>query len=381
MSRAEIDAEDRRLIAAAIALGSRHNGLTWPNPSVGAILARTGEDGGACILAQGVTARGGRPHAEPAAIAAAGPAARDATLYVSLEPCSHHGRTPPCVEAIVAAGIRRVVSAVEDPDPRVAGRGHAILRQAGIAVTTGIGGAEAERAHRGHLTRIRLGRPAITLKLARTADGYAAGAEGEPRLMISGEGAGARTHLLRAHADAVLIGVSTALADDPRLDVRLPGLEDRSPVRIVLDSRLRLPQDGKLARGARERPTWVVCGPDAEPAAERRLTECGVGVIRMPEGGSASLDLRAVMTSLAARGLTRILCEGGPTLAEALAEADLVDEAVLVTNARARGRAGLPAIGTALARRLALDMRPVRTDIAGDDTIDHFERAACSPVS
>lgn len=279
----------------------------------------------------------------------------------------------------MAAGIGRVVTALEDPNPLVAGRGHALLREAGIAVAVGIRSGEAARAHRGHLTRIRLGRPAVTLKLARTRDGYAAGPAGEPRLMISGEGAGARTHMLRAQADAVLVGISTVLADDPLLDVRLPGLEDRSPVRIVLDTQLRLPSDSRLVRGAREGRCWAVCGAAADAAAERRLVAAGLHVIRMP--GPGPLDLPAAMAALAARGLTRILCEGGPTLAEGLARADLLDDVVLITNGRCLARSGLPAIGDALAKRIALDMRLVGTDIVGNDTIEHHERAACSPDS
>ena len=175
--------------------------------------------------------------------------ARGATLYVSLEPCAHHGRTPPCVDAIIPAGIARVVTALEDPDPRVSGRGHARLRAAGITVTTGVLADEARRSHRGHIRRIRDGRPATTLKLARTADGFASRLDG-PRLMITGEALNARVHLMRAHADAILVGVGTVLADDPLLTVRLPGLEERSPVRVILDSRLRTPPNAQVVTGA-----------------------------------------------------------------------------------------------------------------------------------
>src|SRR5918997_3947425 len=214
-------ASDARFMRLALSVGARHLGRTWANPSVGAVLV---DQERGTVLAQRATGEGGRPHAERVALDAAGPAARGATLYVTLEPCSHHGRTPPCADAIVAAGIARVVGALDDPDPRVAGLGYARLRAAGIAVTVGVGAPEAARAHRGHVLRGTEGRPALTLKLAQTADGFAARRSG-PRLLITGERANARVHLLRAHADAVMVGVETVNADDPLLTVRLPGLE------------------------------------------------------------------------------------------------------------------------------------------------------------
>jgi len=369
--------DDERIMRLALALGRRHNGRTWPNPSVGAVVA---EPASSRIIAQGVTAPGGRPHAEPLALAAAGGAARGATLHVSLEPCSHHGRTPPCVEAILAAGIARVVTALQDPDARVAGRGHAMLRSAGIDVVTGVLSEEAERAHRGHLTRIREGRPAVILKLARTADGFAAAGPGEPRLMISGEGVWARVHLLRAHADAIMVGISTILADDPRLDVRLDGLAGRSPVRIVLDSRLRLPASARLVTSAREHPTWALCADRADGDAEARLRERGVDVIRIAEDRSGRLDLATALRAIAGRGLTRVLCEGGPMLADALGRAGALDEIVLVTGRRRLDRPGVAAVGPALASAVS-SMRLVETEIVGDDRIEHFERAPCSPAS
>src|SRR4051812_42144334 len=207
---------DERLMAMALTLGERNLGLTWPNPSVGAVIVdRTGDQ--PLILAQGATQPGGRPHAERIALAAAGETARGATLYVSLEPCSHHGKSPPCVDAVIASGIGRVVSAIEDPDERVAGRGHALLREAGIAVDVGCLSGRARRSHRGHILRVTQGRPAVFLKLARTTEGFAGSLSG-PRLMITGEGANARVHLMRAHADAIMVGIGTVLADDPLLD-------------------------------------------------------------------------------------------------------------------------------------------------------------------
>lgn len=369
------DAVDRRLMSLALALGRRNLGLTWPNPSVGAVLVRDGR-----ILSQAVTAPGGRPHAEPAAIARAGEGARGATLYVSLEPCSHHGRTPPCADAIVAAGIARAVTALEDANPLIAGRGHAILRAAGIVVTTGVLAAEAARDHAGHHRLVRGHRPQLTLKLARTADGFAARLGGD-RLHITGEGANARTHMLRAHSDAVLVGVATVIADDPRLDVRLPGLMARRPVRVVLDSTLRIDPSSHVVTSAAARPTWIVCTQAAGSAAEGRLRESGVEVIRVAGTRDGRVDLAAVFRALGAGGLTRVLCEAGPVLADALAAAGLVDDMMLVTNNTLLGEPGIPAIGPALARVTAA-MRPVASERVGDDLIETFERIdTCSPGS
>lgn len=363
---------DRRYMRLALALGARHLGLTWPNPSVGAVVV-AGPPEAPVVVAQGVTQVGGRPHAERAALDAAGAAARGATLYVSLEPCSHQGLTPPCADAVVAAGIARVVTAMSDPDPRVAGRGHARLEAAGVAVTTGVLAREAMRAHRGHVLRVTQGRPSVTLKLARTADGFAS-ARGPGRLRITGPVADARVHLMRAHADAILVGVGTVLADDPLLTVRLPGLTDRAPVRVVLDARLRTPAAAALVAGARSVPTLVVAGPDAPEAAARALAAAGVEVARVPLGPDGRLDLAAALRFLAAHGFTRVFCEGGPTLADALARDGLVDEVWLLTGPDAAGGAGgLPAVGPHLARLIegrAVEETRLGPDRAGQVVIE-----------
>ncbi|MBV9079340.1 MAG: bifunctional diaminohydroxyphosphoribosylaminopyrimidine deaminase/5-amino-6-(5-phosphoribosylamino)uracil reductase RibD [Methylobacteriaceae bacterium] len=359
-------------MALALALGHRHLGRTWPNPSVGALVVRD-RDGAAEIVAAGATQPGGRPHAERVALAAAGEAARGATLYVSLEPCSHHGRTPPCAEAVIASGVARVVTALEDPDPRVSGRGHALVREAGIAVTTGVLAGEARRAHAGHIRRVRDGRPHLLVKVARTADGFSARLAG-PRLMISGEACNARTHLARAHADAIMVGSATVQADDPRLDVRLPGLEDRRPVRIVVDSRLTLPPDSTLARTATRQPTWLLCGEAAAASAPaERLRALGVELVPVPSTGDR-LDLAAALRELGGRGLTRILCEAGPSLGQALAEADLVDELIVSTSARPLDEPGAPAIGPALAAAMAGPLVLAGEERAGEDLIKRYER-------
>lgn len=366
--------DDERFMRNALALGQRHLGLTAPNPSVGAVVVRPTAQG-PVIVARGITQPGGRPHAETRALDAAGEAARGATLYVSLEPCAHHGKTPPCAEAIVAAGVARVVSALEDPDPRVAGRGEARLRAAGIAVTTGVLAQKARRAHRGHILRVTQGRPAVTVKLARTADGFAARCDG-PRLLITGEAANARVQLLRVHADAILVGLGTVLADDPRLTVRLPGLESRSPVRVVFDSALRTPPASRLAASAREVATWIVAGRDAAMAPEGALAASGIEVLRTDLGADGRIDAQAALRLLAARGITRVLCEGGPCLADALARCDLIDELILITAPACLGEAGLPAVGPALAALLAdcARLAPVEAVDAGPDRFEFFER-------
>ena len=363
---------DARFMRLALALGERHLGLTWPNPSVGALVVDESE-GAPRIVAQGITQRGGRPHAERLALEAAGAAARGATLYVSLEPCAHTGKTPPCVEAAVAAGVARVVTSMEDPDPRVSGAGHAALRSAGVTVVTGVLADEARRAHRGHISRIARGRPSVTLKLARTADGFAARERG-PRLMITGEAANARAHLMRAHADAVLVGAGTVAADDPMLTVRLPGLEERSPLRVVLDPVLRAIPSSRLATGSPEHPVWVFAGEHAPRDVARRLADAGVEVIRVAESGGW-LDLNEVLDRLARRGITRVLCEGGPTLADALAAAELLDVVLLATGSQRLDGPGLPALGPNLETALAARFHCVDTEQVGPDRLELFEAA------
>jgi diaminohydroxyphosphoribosylaminopyrimidine deaminase / 5-amino-6-(5-phosphoribosylamino)uracil reductase len=254
-------AADQRYMQLALSLGRRGQGRTWPNPAVGAVVVKDG-----VIVGRGWTQAGGRPHAEPEALRRAGEAARGATLYVTLEPCSHFGKSPPCVDAVIAAGISRVVSAIEDPNPEVAGNGHAKLRAAGITVDIGLCAAEAARDHAGHFRRIRDKRPHVILKLAVSADDKIGGAGREP-VAITGETARTQVHLLRAHSDAILVGIGTVLADDPLLNCRLPGMEGRSPVRIVLDRSLRIPGGSKLVQSARARPLWVITSETAEAAA------------------------------------------------------------------------------------------------------------------
>jgi diaminohydroxyphosphoribosylaminopyrimidine deaminase/5-amino-6-(5-phosphoribosylamino)uracil reductase len=384
---------DQRFMSLALALGRRGLGNTWPNPAVGAVVVR--HDGEPVIVGRGWTQPGGRPHAETEALRRAGAAARGATLYATLEPCSHHGKTPPCTDAIMAAGIARVVSAIEDPNA-LAGRGHALLRAGGIVVDVGVCAAEARRAHAGHTRSVCDHRPHVLLKLAVSADSKVALAGRKPA-PITGEAARARVHLMRARSDAILIGIGTALADDPQLTCRLPGMASRSPVRVVFDAGLRLPVTGALVRSARETPVWVMAGADAAVEAEAALAARGVEVFRIPgvrgqesgvrskEGGAA----RAILTPdsrflipealrvLTDRGITRLMVEGGPTVAAALLAADLVDEAVLLRGPNPIGPDGIDALeGMPLTALTASPkLRSLGVESVGADTIETFERA------
>src|SRR5215472_8793257 len=361
-------AEDARLMALALALGRRGLGRTWPNPAVGAVVAKDG-----VIVGRGWTQPGGRPHAETEALRRAGAAARGATLYVTLEPCSHHGRTPPCADAIIAAGISRVVSALDDPNPEVAGEGHARLRAAGIAVEVGVGAAEARRAHAGHIRRVRDGRPHVTLKLALSAD-HKAGLAGRRPIAITGEAVRAHVHRMRAMNDAILIGIGTALADDPQLTCRLPGMERFSPVRVVLDARLRLRPDSALARSAGATPVWAVAGADAPPEAARSLAATGVEVLHAP-AQSGRIDLASALRLIAERGITRLMVEGGPTVAAAFVAADVVDEAALFRSPKAIGPDGIDALEGVRLEVLTQRLISLGREPVGDDSVEFFARA------
>jgi len=354
-------------MAVALALGRRGLGRTWPNPAVGAVIVQ-----GDTIVGRGWTQPGGRPHAEIEALRRAGAAARGGTLYVTLEPCSHYGKSPPCADAITGAGLARVVSALEDPNPEVAGAGHAKLRAAGIVVEVGIGAEAARRDHAGHIRRMVDGRPQVMLKLAISADGKAGGAGRQP-VPITGEATRDRVHLMRAQSDAIMIGIGTVLADDPMLTCRLPGMAKYSPLRIVLDGALRLPLGSRLVRSAREVPVWVITGNDAPRPAEAALRVHDIEVLRV--GGSGGrLDLAAVLQSLGARGITRLMVEGGPTLAAALIAADLIDEAVLFHSPTVVGTAGIDALDGPPLMGLTRRLKPVMSKPIGADRQDVYQR-------
>ena len=370
------DEADRRFMQLALTLGRRGLGRTWPNPAVGAVVVKDG-----VIVGRGWTQPGGRPHAEVEALRRAGEAARGATLYVTLEPCSHVGKSPPCADAVIAAGISRVVSAIEDPNPLVAGQGYAKLRAAGITVDTGPGAREAAHDHAGHLRRIREKRPHAILKLAVSSDDRIAAAGHKP-VAITGEAARTRVHLLRAQCDAILVGIGTVLSDDPILTCRLPGMEARSPVRVVLDSALRIRAESRLVHSARQTPLWLIASETAEAASAARLGAAGAQVIRLaPESGAipdaVGLDLAAVLHALAERGITRLLVEGGSRVAAAFVAAGLADEIWLLRGPDAIGEGGVAALDAmplaAITQSPALKLRASET--LDKDTLTVFERA------
>jgi len=363
---------DDAYMAAALALGRRNLGRAAPNPAVGALLVRDG-----VVISRGWTSAGGRPHAEAMALDAACDAARGATLYVTLEPCSHHGATPPCVDAILAAGVARVVSALEDPNPEVAGRGHARLRAAGVTVDVGPGAAQARVDHMGHILRVSHGRPMVTLKLAQTADGYAAGAAHDPRLHITGAVADAFTHVQRWLHDAIMIGAGTAREDDPLMTIRLPGLEGEKRLRVVLDAKLTLSPRSRLAATAREAPLLVIAGETIADAAARDFMDAtGAEVARAPTI-DGRLDILAALRLLADRGVARVFSEGGPAVAESLIAHGYADEVILHRGVKPLGRPGKPAL-TPAARQALADGRLYRlfeTRRLGSDEMTHYIKA------
>ncbi len=358
-----LEALDRRFLAAALALGRSALGTTWPNPAVGAIVVNAGK-----VVGRGRTGWRGRPHAEPQALAMAGENARGATLYVSLEPCAHYGATPPCADAIMAAGVARVVTTIQDPDKRVAGRGLDRLSAAGIEVEAGPLTDEAAHAHAGYLMRQAHNRPHVTLKLAVSADD-AIGREGEPQVAVTGPAARRHVQALRARADAILVGRGTVEADDPQLTCRLPGLADWSPVRVILDSDARLDSGRRVFDAAA--PTWVLQASTSEgdDGSVRRFA------LPRADGG---IDLAAGLAHLAGEGITRLLVEGGARTARSFLEADLVDEVMLFRSPVALGGRGVPALAGLPLSAIEASAR-LRRDARrsfGADTMTLYRRTA-----
>ena len=362
---------DRQMMTNALRMAKRGLGATAPNPSVGAVLANgsTGD-----VIARGWTQPGGRPHAETQALDRAGGKARGATLYVTLEPCSHQGQTGPCADAIIAAGVTRVVAGIEDPDKRVAGRGFARLRAAGIEVATGVLADEARWVTLGHILRVTQQRCFIQLKLALDADGrIAPGAKGAPQ-WVTGPFARAAGQLLRAEADAILVGINTILADDPELTCRLPGLSSRSPHRIIVDTQLRTPVGAKTLRSAAPGlPVTIgtaLDGTGPEAAALRGAGATLVAGLALDPTGRR-VDLAALVTRLAGDGITRLLVEGGPSLWRSFADLGLVDEVVLfMANASPGSDATNQQTRTALAAHLGdLPLKLIERRRLGPDTL------------
>lgn len=365
--------DDERFMAAAQALGRRGLGRTAPNPSVGALVVKDG-----IIVGRGWTADGGRPHAETIALAQAGDAARGATLYVTLEPCSHHGHTPPCCEAVVAAGIARLVYTIDDPHVRVARQGAAYCRDHGLAATDGVCADIARRDHRGHIRMMTQGRPAVTLKLAETADGFVAGGPHDPRLAITGAAANGAVHVMRAMHDAIMVGIGTVLADDPLMTARFPGVTT-TPVRIVLDPAARTPPRSRLVQSAAQAPVLLVIGeqaPQARAAALRALD--GIEIVAMATSPDGCFDLTHVLKRLGERGLVRIFSEGGPTIAASLIGGGLADDILIFTAPRPLGGDGVATFDSAARTALADKARyqVVDTCEIGVDRLRHYESTA-----
>jgi diaminohydroxyphosphoribosylaminopyrimidine deaminase / 5-amino-6-(5-phosphoribosylamino)uracil reductase len=369
---------DARFMAAALALGRRGLGLCAPNPAVGALVVKDG-----VVVGRGWTKPGGRPHAETEALREAGAQAHGATLYVTLEPCCHHGHTPPCTDALIAAAVGRVVYAVDDPDPRACGRGAQILANGIIEVRRGVLAEEARRANLGHFLRVARERPMVSLKLALTADFYAARPAGDPRLVITGAPANGLVHVMRAMHDAVMAGIGTILADDSLLSVRLPGLEDRKPLRVVLDSDLRLPPLARLAATAAKIPALVIAGEGVSEARAARLREAGIEVAHVRRDPAGRVDLDAALTLLGARGLTRIFSEGGPRVAAGLLGQGFADEVLIFTAPETLGRNGVLGLDADTAALLddPQHYRLVETRMIGADRLTRYEKVvSCSPA-
>jgi diaminohydroxyphosphoribosylaminopyrimidine deaminase / 5-amino-6-(5-phosphoribosylamino)uracil reductase len=364
--------DDERFMAAALSYGRRNLGQTFPNPSVGALVV-CGND--SRVISRGVTAKGGRPHAEAEALAIAGAAAKGATIYVTLEPCVPHGRGEPCTDIIKRTGIRRAVIALQDPNPATSGHGIERLRAAGIDVTVGPGEQEAMRAHAGHIRRMKEGRPQVILKIAMSADGKSA-LSGRKPANISDSISRAEAHMLRATSDAVMVASGTVLADDPMLNCRLPGMADRSPIRIVLDGELRIPLDSKLVKTAREIPVWVITRPDASTDKQRELEAAGIEVMRVSTKGDR-IDLSEAFFLLATRNITRLLVEGGPTISAKLLNENLVDELIVVQSPKVLGADAISALEdmptTALLQNPRFEVFERRA--LGPDTLTHMFRA------
>jgi len=365
--------DDDRFMAMALGLARRGLGRVWPNPAVGCVLVDQGR-----VIGRGWTQPGGRPHAETVAIGRAAPdLLAGSTAYVTLEPCSHTGETPPCARALIDAGIVRAVVAAEDSDPRVNGGGIAMLRDAGIEVVTDVRRAEARALNAGFFSRVERQRPVVTLKLATTLDGRIAAHTGASR-WITGGVARDWTHALRASHDAIMVGSGTVLMDDPELTCRLPGLEDRSPIRVVVDRRLRMPLTAKLVQGAKQQPTWLITLADGEAARIDTLRDCGVEVIEVAARDTGIPDLQAGLEALAKRGITRLMVEGGAHLAAALIQADLVDRLEWFRAPSLIGADGVPAVQAYGVDNLDQQARFHRLDIrsAGDDLWESYIRAA-----
>jgi diaminohydroxyphosphoribosylaminopyrimidine deaminase/5-amino-6-(5-phosphoribosylamino)uracil reductase len=359
-------------MAAAIRLSLWHRGLTGENPSVGALIVRH-EGDGSLIVGRGVTAFGGRPHAELVALREAGPAARGATAYVTLEPCSHIGKAPPCADALVASGVSRVVIATLDPDMRVAGRGVSILRRAGIEVTTGCLEDEARRAMAGFLSLKGRGRPYITLKLAVSADGMI-GRSGAGQVPITGETARRAVQVMRIEHEAIMVGAGTVAADDPLLNVRLPGLEERSPTPVIVDPFARTPPTARLLERASSHRVLIMASAKADRRRVEALKSKGADLRTIASDYLGRFDPAEVLRVLGVIGLKSVLLEGGAETARRFLDAGLVDRIALFTGETRVGPDGIASPITS--SEIPVGFEAVHTASFGKDRLIEYERTA-----
>ena len=369
---------DRDFMITALRLAQRGLGNVWPNPAVGCVIVAAPEFGGQ-VLGRGWTQPGGRPHAETVALDQVrarfgADALVGAHVYVTLEPCSHTGQTPPCAEALSKARVGRVIVSCEDPDPRVSGEGIRQLREAGITVETDLGLAQAETINAGFLMCVRAGRPFVSLKTATTSDGRIATRTGVSQ-WITGDAARAHAHHMRAMHDAIAVGAGTVAADNPSLTCRLPGMSDRSPLRVVFDSHLSTPNDSLLVTTAREVPTWIVACNGADPDRRAMLEKAGVRVLTVV-GVDGRVDPKAALSALGAEGITRLMVEGGAQISTSLLRAGLVDQLLWFRAPSLIGGDGMPPFGdlgvgdmTDMPAFRSVERRPV-----GDDMLDIFVR-------
>lgn len=364
---------DLHFMKHALSLAARGLGRVSPNPAVGCVIVRFDENPEGVIVGRGYTQDGGRPHGETGALAMAGAASKGATAYVSLEPCSHQGETPPCAEDLIRADVTRVVIACLDPDPRVSGKGVDALVNFGVETVVGVLEAEARYLNRGFMSRIEKGRPSIAVKVATSLDGRIATHAGDSQWITSSE-ARRHGHLLRATHDAIMVGSTTAILDDPSLDCRLEGLEDRSPVRIVCDGRLRLPLTSKVVQTAKERRSILVTLNSSETVRRKAFEDCGVEVIAVPANKAGLIDLTLATRELGARGLTRVLVEGGGHLIASLMAERLVDEVYWFRAPKIIGNDGIAAVQAFGVDRVDQAAILDRTDlkVLGEDLVETY---------
>lgn len=354
----------------AIGLARRGHGNVSPNPSVGCVIVKDG-----CVVGRGWTQPGGRPHAETQAIGRAGEATQGATAYVTLEPCAHHGETPPCAQALIDAGIRRVVIGAGDPDPRVDGGGISMLKDAGIEVTGNVREDDAREAALGFLMSVEQKRPLVTVKLATTLDGRIATSTGDSQ-WITGPVSRALGHGLRARNDAILVGSRTALLDNPSLTCRLPGLSGASPARIVVDARLVLPLTHTLVSTAAETPTWIMTRANGDGDRRQAFTDAGVRLIDTALDADGNIDLGSGLAALAELGVTRLMVEGGGRIIAGLLAADLVDRLVWFRASKLIGGDGVAAVAGFGVQALdgAAKFVKVSSRPAGGDIVETYAR-------